>query len=117
MQSSVRNVVFIQSSCEDVEDVWPSGEHQGLGLLILSPDPHQTLEDGLDLGGVAALHSLQVKLLLLLILGADVGYLCMGRHAPEHWNNKIKDNQALLLFNLNIKEIEFHLRKSKVMDE
>ena len=117
MQSSERNVVFIQSSCEDVEDVWPSGEHQGLGLLILSPDPHQTLEDGLDLGGVAALHGLQVKLLLLLILGADVGYLCMGRHAPEHWNNKIKDNQTQLLFNLNIKEIEFHLRKSKVMDE
>ena len=102
MQSSVGNVVFIQSSCEDVEDVWPSGEDQGLGLLVLGPDPHQTLEDGLDLGGVAANHSLQLKLLLLLILGADVGYLCMGRHTPEHWNNKIKDNQSQLLFNLNI---------------
>ena len=114
MQSSERNVVFIQSSCEDVEDIWPSGEHQGLGLLILSPDPHQTLEDGLDLGGVAPLHSLQVKLLLLLILGADVGYLCMGRHAPEHWNKKIKDN----LTNLNIyQEIEFQLCKSKFMEE
>ena len=84
MQSSVRNVVFIQSSCEDVEDVWPSGEHQGLGLLILGPDPHQTLEDGLDLGGVTALHSLQLKLLLLLILGADIGDLCVGCDTPRN---------------------------------
>ena len=45
MQGGVGDAVLVQGGGEDVEHVGPRGEHQGLGRLVLGPDPQQTPAD------------------------------------------------------------------------